>query len=90
MWVGAWRTPVSAPTSIPSGVLYNPESIALALTALLDGLPPDSYFCDAGGVWHSWLHSGAFSAPTQEDCRARVEPACCPPGASWRRWTAWS
>lgn len=62
----------------PFGVLYNPESVALALTALLDGLPPDSYFCDAGGVWHSWLHSGAFSAPTQEECRARVEARLLP------------
>lgn len=56
----------------PFGVLYNPGSIALALIRLLDGMPDDSYFRDAAGVWHSWDHSGLFSAATLADCCARV------------------
>lgn len=57
----------------PFGVLYNPESLRLALTALLDGLPGDEVFFEGrDGLWHSWLHSGAFSAPTREACRRAV------------------
>lgn len=57
----------------PFGVLYNPESLRLALTALLDGLPGDDVFFEGrDGLWHSWLHSGAFSAPTREACRRVV------------------
>lgn len=57
----------------PFGVLYNPESLRLALTALLDGLPGDDVFFEGrDGLWHSWLHSGVFSAPTREACRRVV------------------
>lgn len=57
----------------PFGVLYNPESLRLGLTALLDGLPGDDVFFEGrDGLWHSWLHSGAFSAPTREACRRAV------------------
>ena len=62
----------------PFGVLYNPFSIHQALM-LLARLKPDlTYdewqaacpflFKGQEGVWHSWLHSGLFSATTREEC----------------------
>ncbi len=57
----------------PFGVLYNPESIRLALSALLDGWPADSLVQDGGGLWHSWLHAGCFSAPTAAACREKID-----------------
>ena len=57
----------------PFGVLYNPESLRMALTTLLDGLPSEGVFFEGrDGLWHSWLHSGAFSAPSREACRRAV------------------
>ncbi len=61
----------------PFGVLFNPESIRLALVALLDGLPADTYFTH-DGQWHSWLHSTRFSASTAEGCRQLVEASYAP------------
>ena len=49
----------------PFGVLYNPESIRMALEILLEGslFFPDAYiFKGRDGLWHSWLHSTHFSA----------------------------
>lgn len=57
----------------PFGVLYNPESLRRMLLALLDGRFDDAeLFEGAEGAWHSWLHSGAFSAPSRDECLARV------------------
>jgi len=57
----------------PFGVLYNPESIRQALTILADGrLPEGALFEGRDGMWHSWCHSGAFSAPGREACREAV------------------
>ena len=70
----------------PFGVVYNPESIAAALDALLGGrLPEDIYFAGADGLWHSWLHSGAFSAPERAACREAVEQRFGPAAAALRQ-----
>lgn len=59
----------------PFGVLYNPESVrrALEIIAFGDLFFPDSYLFEGrDGLWHSWLHSGAFSATSQKACRERI------------------
>ncbi len=57
----------------PFGVLYNPESIALALTCILEGACPDhAFFKGKDGLWHSRLHSGDFSAATEVEVRENV------------------
>lgn len=53
----------------PFGVLYNPASMALALEHILDGpesFTPDDLF-ESGGLWHSWMHHGSFSAVSPEE-----------------------
>jgi hypothetical protein len=57
----------------PFGVVYNPESIALALEAMLDERLPDGCFFEGrDNLWHSWLHASEFSAPDEATCRKRV------------------
>ena len=57
----------------PFGVVYNPESIALALEAMLDERLPDACFFEGrDNLWHSWLHASEFSAPDEATCRKRV------------------
>lgn len=57
----------------PFGVVYNPESIALALEAMLDERLPDGCFFEGrDNMWHSWLHASEFSAPDEATCRKRV------------------
>lgn len=58
----------------PFGVLYNPESIALAVGALLDGeVREDWLFYGRDEMWHSWLHATEFSALDKDTCLGRVE-----------------
>ena len=58
----------------PFGVLYNPESIALAVDALLDGeVREDWLFYGRDEMWHSWLHATEFSALDKDTCLRRVE-----------------
>ena len=55
----------------PFGVLYNPLSIANALSLILEGKEykeEDLFF--SGGLWHSWMHHSDFSAPSQEEALA--------------------
>ena len=57
----------------PFGVLYNPLSIFKALEQLLERKiyeEKDLFF--SGGLWHSWMHHGDFSAPSVEACLRRV------------------
>ena len=57
----------------PFGVLYNPLSIANALSQILEGKEykeEDLFF--SGGLWHSWMHHSDFSAPSQEEALALV------------------
>lgn len=59
----------------PFGVLYNPESIRLALETLLGGslfFPDDVMFEGRDGVWHSWMHATAFSSADRNVCRERI------------------
>lgn len=61
----------------PFGVLYNPMSIAQALQLLLTdedesrSTMEQMTFKGRDGLWHSWLHSTHYSAPTREECQAR-------------------
>ena len=60
----------------PFGVLYNPESIAAAVELLLSEAAADgALFRGRDGLWHSWRHAGAFSAPTEAACRESVHAA---------------
>lgn len=62
----------------PFGVLYNPESIRMALEILLEGslFFPDAYiFKGRDGLWHSWLHSTHFSAQERIDCKRKIMEA---------------
>ena len=62
----------------PFGVVYNPESIALALEAMLDERLPDGCFFEGrDNLWHSWLHASEFSAPDEATCRKRVGERFC-------------
>ena len=59
----------------PFGVLYNPESIRLALETLLGGslfFPDDVMFEGRDGMWHSWMHASAYSAPDRDACREKI------------------
>ena len=61
----------------PFGVQYNPMSIAIALNDLMREEPLEDkyYFEGRDDLWHSWMHSGAFSASTREACVEMVEAA---------------
>lgn len=62
----------------PFGVLYNPESLRLALDILLNGslfFPDDYLFEGSDGLWHSWLHSSIFSSPDRATCAAQIRNA---------------
>ena len=53
----------------PFGILYNPFSIAEALQRCLDNRPIDSsVLVEHDGFWHSWLHHGAFSRESPDEC----------------------
>lgn len=61
-------------TANPMGTLYNPASIALAVSACLHGEVHDDWLYEGvEGLWHSRLHSTAFSAPSCEECLRMVE-----------------
>lgn len=62
----------------PFGVLYNPESVRMALELLLFDsffFPNEYIFQGQDGLWHSWLHSTHFSSEKREECvrRTRLE-----------------
>ena len=53
----------------PFGTLYNPLSIALALTYALDDREIDrSWLVQHDGLWHSWMHHTRFSNPDPDTC----------------------
>lgn len=57
--------------SNPYGVLYNPQSIALAISELLQGKyykEDDNALVRYGEYWHSLHHHGSFSATDKEVC----------------------
>ena len=61
----------------PFGVLYHPMVLAraLAMIAFAPDLPEEVFFEGRDGLWHSWWHSGAFTAPTREGCIRQAEEA---------------
>lgn len=57
----------------PYGVLYNPMSISAALREALEGKVYRADDLQAhGGLWHSPMHHGDFSAPTAEEALERI------------------
>lgn len=58
----------------PSGIVYNPVSMASCLTRLLEGTR--AYRADElvqyDGLWHSWEHHGRFSHPQQSEALAAI------------------
>ncbi|MDR0750222.1 MAG: GSCFA domain-containing protein [Tannerellaceae bacterium] len=57
----------------PSGILYNPVSVALSLKALLHPAPfsPDELF-EHEGLFHSFAHHSRFSAPSPEESSDKI------------------
>ena len=57
----------------PFGVLYNPESIRTSLSILMYGQYDEKHiFKGRDGLWHSWMHSGAFSAASKEEVKNKI------------------
>lgn len=53
----------------PFGTLYNPLSIAMALSHALDDREIDpSWTVENQGLWHSWMHHSRFSNPDRDAC----------------------
>ena len=64
-----WRTEVN-----PFGVLYNPLSIAEALTSLLDYRPlaEEELTLFPDGGWNTWLHHSSYSLPERGEALAHI------------------
>lgn len=64
----------------PLGTLFNPLSIADALSLVCDGgqnlTLSNSFLTAADGTTRSWMFDSRFAALTQEDCGAAVREAC--------------
>lgn len=57
----------------PYGILYNPSSVAAALDELLEGrLYTEADLYAHGGLWHSPMHHGDFSAAEPEEALRRI------------------
>jgi hypothetical protein len=57
----------------PNGILFNPVSVAEALTGYVENNPVsgnDLFYLNE--AWHSWKHHSRFSAVTTEDAVARI------------------
>ncbi len=54
----------------PTGVLYNPLSVNAVLRTILTGKFDAERLLFKGNdnLWHSWLHTSAYSNPTREGC----------------------
>lgn len=60
----------------PYGIIYNPLSMAEGLERLLADRPVTREELIAHeGLWHSPMHHGAFSAPSQEETLERISAA---------------
>lgn len=70
----------------PFGVLYNPESIRIGIETLVENSFDEKYlFRGKDGQWHSWLHSGEFSAEDKEECLNRILGRLLPAGRLLRQ-----
>ena len=58
----------------PNGILYHPYSISDALQRIDLGYTLSDFF-PYGGLWHSWMHHGSFSAPSAEEALEKAETA---------------
>lgn len=59
--------------SNPFGVMYNPLSIAACIDRLLEGKPfGEDELIQYGGMYHSMMHHGAFSATDKATCLERI------------------
>lgn len=57
----------------PFGALYNPLSIAEAISRLISGKPYEAHeLYEYDGLWHSSQHHGSYSAATSEECLRRI------------------
>ncbi len=57
----------------PFGTLYNPGSIAAALSQLLDNKPfTRNDIFKEGNLWHSFLHHSRFSHPDADTCLQHI------------------
>lgn len=71
----------------PFGILYNPESIALGLNLILENAFSDSYlFQDNDGMWHSWLHSGAFDNLDKSICLQQIQNRISKTHSELKNW----
>lgn len=61
----------------PYGILYNPLSIARALSELMAEkvYTPDDLICH-NGEWHSLMHHGSFSSSAPEECLESINGRC--------------
>lgn len=60
----------------PFGILYNPLSMAEALNRCLDDREiGEESLVFHDGLWHSWLHHGAFSSTDRDECLLRCNEA---------------
>ena len=67
------RTDLFDVVANPFGTLYNPLSVLRHLQG--KEFTADDIFEDADGVFHSWHHGSALSAPTAEDLLRRINAA---------------
>ena len=60
----------------PNGILYNPVSIARALSSLLqEEATPQNTIFKHNSLWHSWEHHGAFSRPGEQETLDGIQKA---------------
>ena len=68
----------------PFGTLYNPASIAAAITNV-----GNSQLVEHNGLWHSMMHHGAFSGKDKEEVFTRCEQSRALPWASSTQMALW-
>lgn len=57
----------------PYGILYNPASMATALTEIMAGKSyTDADLQEQRGLWHSWAHHGEFSSADKAETLHRI------------------
>lgn len=57
----------------PFGILYNPQSIAVAVNRILDNQPfSETDLVYRNGMFHSFMHHGMFSAQTENECLSLI------------------
>lgn len=57
----------------PNGILFNPVSVAEALTSYIDNLPfNESDLFQLNEAWHSWKHHSRFSGLSAEEALTKI------------------